>query len=152
MRPLPRCAAPYVDNYNSSATSVCHCIDSMTFLPAGIVVMLGFRYCSCFGFVEATLGSAPRYLLILIGYRISLWRFSLFLGMSLLLGLVGVGPGARISALAGNLLRRLGFRSCSRQGLPNWRDHLSPHYWSRVIRTRKLQAEATAWTLSQETH
>lgn len=123
----------------------------MTFLPAGIAVMLGFRYCSCFDFVEATLGFVPSYLLIWISCRISLWRFSLFLGMSLLLGLAKVGLGGLVLALAGNLLRRLGFRSCSRQGFPSWRDHLSPHCWNRVIRTRKLQAEATAWTLCQET-
>jgi len=124
----------------------------MTFLPAGIAVMLGFRYCSCLDFVEATLGSIPSWLLILISCRISLWRFSLFLGMNLLLGLARAGLGVQILALAGNLLRRLGFRSCSRQEFPNWCDHLSSHCWSRVIRTRKLQAEATAWTLSQETH
>lgn len=123
----------------------------MTFLPAEIAVMLGFRCCSCFDLVEVTLGSAPSYLLILIGFRISLWRFSLFSGMSLLLGLARAGLGVQIVALVGNLPRRLGSRSCSRQGLPNWLDHLSPHCWGRVIRTRKLQAEATAWTLSQET-
>jgi hypothetical protein len=123
----------------------------MTFLPAGIAVMLGFRYCSCFDFVEVTLGFVPNYLLILISCRISLWRFSLFLGMSLLLGLARVGLGVQILALVGNLLHHLGFRSYSRLGFPNWCDHLSTHCWNRVIRTRKLQAEAAAWPLSQET-
>jgi len=93
-RRLLRYARPCVDNCNSFATSIYRCIDSMTFLPAGIAVTLGFRYCSCFDFVEATLGSAPSCLPILISCRISLWRFSLFWGMSLLLGLAGVGLGA----------------------------------------------------------
>ena len=122
----------------------------MTFLPAGIAVMLGFRYCSCFDFVESTSGFTPNYLLILISCRISLWRFSLFLGMSLLLGLAGVGLGVQLFALVGKLLHRLGFRSCSRPEFPNWCEHLSPHCWNRAIRTRKLQAEATAWPLHQE--
>ena len=122
----------------------------MTSLPAGIAEMLGFRYCSCFDFVEATLGSAPSCLLILISCRIFLWRFSLFLGMSLLLGLAGVGLGVQLFALVGKLLHRLGFRSCSRPEFPNWCEHLSPHCWNRVIRTRKLQAEATAWPLRLE--
>ena len=70
--------------------------------------------------------------------------------MSLLLGLAGVGLGVQLFALVGKLLRRLGFRSCSRLEFPNWCEHLSSHCWKRVIRTRKLQAEATAWPLRQE--